>query len=56
MAQEIWQLLKGRHDEASEIEDSKISLLSLQYEAFKMEVGENINKMDEELISRGVQK
>ena len=39
---EIWDKLKITHEETSQVKASKITLLSNQYEIFKMQPNENI--------------
>lgn len=43
LAQEIWKFLQVTHKGTSQVKDSKISLLTLQFEVFKLENGESIN-------------
>ena len=42
MAKEIWDKLKVTHEETTQVKKSKISLLSNQYEMFKMQSNESI--------------
>ena len=42
MANEIWDKLKVTHEETTQVKKSKISLLSNQYEMFKMQSNESI--------------
>lgn len=43
LAQEIWKFLQVTHEGTSQVKDSKISLLTLQFEVFKLANGESIN-------------
>ena len=42
MAKEIWDKLKVTHEETSQVKESKIALLSNQYEMFKMQANESV--------------
>ena len=42
MAKEIWDKLKVTHEGTSQVKESKIALLSNQYEMFKMQTNESI--------------
>ncbi|KAK8681359.1 hypothetical protein V6N13_053763 [Hibiscus sabdariffa] len=44
-AKEIWDKLEVTHEGTSEVKETKISLLNLSYENFKMEPDEDIKKM-----------
>ncbi|KAK9011529.1 hypothetical protein V6N11_044377 [Hibiscus sabdariffa] len=44
-AKEIWDKLEVTHEGTSEVKETKICLLNLSYENFKMEPDEDINKM-----------
>ncbi|KAL4387771.1 hypothetical protein GQ457_09G022490 [Hibiscus cannabinus] len=44
-AKEIWDKLEVTHEGTSEVKDTKIGLLNLSYENFKMEPDEDIKKM-----------
>ena len=41
-AKEIWDMLKVTHERTSQVKESKIALLSNQYEMFKMQANESI--------------
>ena len=42
IAKEIWDKLKVTHEGTSQVKESKIALLSNQYEMFKMQANESI--------------
>ncbi|KAK8685392.1 hypothetical protein V6N13_041395 [Hibiscus sabdariffa] len=44
-AKEIWDKLEVTHEGTSEVKETKIGLLNLSYENFKMEPDEDIKKM-----------
>ncbi|KAK9034020.1 hypothetical protein V6N11_050199 [Hibiscus sabdariffa] len=44
-AKEIWDKLEVTHEGTSEVKETKIGLLNLSYENFKMELDEDIKKM-----------
>ncbi|KAK8500262.1 hypothetical protein V6N12_029979 [Hibiscus sabdariffa] len=44
-AKEIWDKLEVIHEGTSEVKETKIGLLNLSYENFKMEPDEDIKKM-----------
>ena len=44
-AKEIWDKLEVTHEGTNEVKETKIGLLNLSYENFKMEPDEDIKKM-----------
>lgn len=44
-AQEIWHKLKVTHEDTNEVKESRLSMLSSQYEIFRMKKDEMISDM-----------